>query len=356
MQRFYQLFFMVIFLCLFMVLAGISVEKTFAESSVVSVTSQPLEAEEAATGTGIVVDKDNGLILTARHGVYQGNPTTYEYKNLFRNIIVRTEQQELLDSYVVHLSPKYDLAIVKVDKQFSSEATFLDETRFLQKKAPVEYEGYPDGQYGIYKGSIANTLEDYLTLDMSIAAGMSGGPIYASQEGWFVDKTGIAGIVLLKQAIGGNAIRTEIVNKYLAEALPEARKVQKFDTQCICFQELFLTPTQTKYVKERDSKIYSYIKLNDEEIFKSETIPIENSMIQWSCRDENTLELSVLPGDKLEIGAWEIPSKLFSIRSKLFTFTHEKLPQAGLPPLDSTLDFINADKDANSIVFGVCDM
>ena len=59
-------------------------EMMLNDSSVVSILSEPPDSDSAAQGTGIVVDRENGLILTARHGVYRGEILNYQNENLFK--------------------------------------------------------------------------------------------------------------------------------------------------------------------------------------------------------------------------------------------------------------------------------
>lgn len=293
---------------------------------------------KAASGTGIIVDKENGLILTARHGVYRydRSPKSYKNENLFRNIRIVDKKNNKISGYVVHISPHLDLTLIKVDHKFSHQANFID-SDFLKIRDKVDYEGYPGGRYGAYTGNIANFLDKYFELDMQIAEGMSGGPL-------LVDG-GVVGIVILKQEIGGTALRAEIIKEYLASALEEAKRVKKYNYS-LCLDKVTLSPSARDFVMNRKSELYLKLYVNDEEILNTERVKAKNGQGQWNCTDKNKFKITLLPGDKIQFELMEIPSSFFSVRSAIFEEVIEELPQKGLPVLDSVINIKN-----NSIFF-----
>ena len=308
------------------------------KSVVVSVVSEPPDSKTAAYGTGIVVDKDSGLILTALHGVYRGDVLNYKNKNLFKNVIVTDKsRRERMPGYVVHLSLNYDLAIIKVDHQFSYEAVFIPSAS-LKIRDAVEFEGFPDGQYGVYKGYIANIKDDYLNLDMNIVEGMSGGPIVAPNKG-------IVGIVQLKQKIGGNALRAEIILEYLSRALPQARKVRK-KAYSLCLKKIRFNETNSEYNRENEPKLYFRLSVNGREILETNTIEVTGSEMQWNDCANNKFKLTLLPGDRIEFKV--LRSKIYSFISEtvLIEKVFEQLPQKGLQYLESEMVI-----DGNSFIF-----
>jgi hypothetical protein len=304
---------------------------------VVSVVSEPPGAETAAYGTGIVVDKNNSLILTARHGVYGDDVLNYKNKDLFKNIIITDKNRtKVMPGFVVHLSPNHDLAVIKVDHQFSYESVFIP-SNSLKIRDEVEFQGFPDGQYGVYKGNIANVKEKYFSLDMKIIEGMSGGPIV-------VPNKGIAGIVLLKQKIGGNALRSEIIFEYLDKALPRARKARK-KTYSLCLKKIRFNETKSAYNRENEPKLYFRLSVNGKKILETKAIEVSGSEMQWDDCANNKFKLTLLPGDRIELKvfeeAWSILKDSIFIE-KVF----EKLPQEGLPDLESEIVV-----DGNSFIF-----
>lgn len=334
---------LILTICLFFIGCSSNKEEAYPkvsihESVVVSVVSEPPEAEEAATGTGIVVDKNNGLILTARHGVYNGNVINYKNTGLFKNIKIIDRSRKLrLDGYVVHLSPNYDLAIVKVDHQFSSQAPFAY-SDLLERKDEIEFRGFPDGQYGVYKGYISNTKEKYLNLDMVIAEGMSGGPI-------LVPGKGIVGIVLFKQKIGGNALRSENIQRYLSKAIPQANKVRK-KTYSLRLNKVILNESKTQYAEEEKPELYVQLIVNGEKIMETEEVEATGKEILWSNSDKNSFNITLLPGDRIEIKVIKDSLLGWIKKSVFFETTFEALPREGLPDLDREIV-----ADDNSIFF-----
>jgi len=304
---------------------------------VVSVVSEPPGSKTAAYGSGIVVDKNNGLILTARHGVYRGDVLNYKNENLFKNIIVTDKNHtEVMPGCVVHLSLNYDLAVIKVDHQFSYEAVFIPSDS-LKISDEVEFQGFPDGQYGVYKGYIANVKEKYLNLDMNIVEGMSGGPIVARNKG-------IVGIVLLKQKIGGNALRAENILEYLSKALPQARKVRKA-TYSLCLKKIRFNETNSQYNRANEPNLYFRLSVNGKKILETKSIEVTGNELQWNDCANNRFRLTLLPGDRIELRvfreAWSILKDPVFIEN-----IFEKLPQEGLPDLESEMVV-----DGNSFFF-----
>jgi hypothetical protein len=307
------------------------------EPVVVSVVSEPPGSKTAAYGTGIVVDKDNGLILTARHGVYRGDVLNYKNEDLFKNIIVTDKDHtKVLPGFVVHLSLNYDLAVIKVDHQFPAQAVFIPPD-FLKIRDEIEFQGFPDGQYGVYKGNISNLTKNYLNLDMTIVEGMSGGPILLPNKG-------IVGIVLLRQMIGGNALRAEIILEYLSKVLPEAIKVRK-KTYSLCLKKIRFNETKSQYNRENEPKLYFRLSVNGKKILETKAIEVSGSEMQWDDCANNKFKLTLLPGDRIELKvfeeAWSILKDSIFIE-KVF----EKLPQEGLPDLESEIVV-----DGNSFIF-----
>jgi len=313
-------------------------EMILHDSSVVSILSEPPDSDSAAQGTGIVVDKENGLILTARHGVYMGEILNYQNENLFKNILVTNKDSTIeLHGYVAHLSVNHDLAIIKVDHQFPTQAAF-GSSDFMKIRDEIEFWGYPDGQYGTYRGYIANTKEKYLNLDMTIVEGMSGGPIVFPGKG-------VVGIVMLRQKIGGNALRVEIVKEYLQRALPWARAFKK-KSYTLCLKKIRFNESQTSYNKEDEPDLYFRLSVNGKDILETETVEVTGSEMQWNDCINNKFQITLIPGDKIEFKV---------LRSKIYSFLKEtvlieklfqQLPQKGLLNLEPEVVI-----DDNTFVF-----
>lgn len=335
------LFFMV--LCLSLSLLNWGTDKK-QDSVVVSIILEPAGSKTPAYGTGIVIDKDNGLILTARHGVYNGEVVNYKNENLCKNIWITDENYiDRIPGYVVHLSLNYDLAIIKVDRQFSTQAVFIP-SGFIKIRDKVEYEGFPGGQYGVYEGNIANTKQDYLNLDMNIVEGMSGGPLFArSGDNWLSPK-GIVGIVLLKQKIGGNALRSENILEYLSRALPLAREVRK-KTYSLCLKRIRFNEKKSGYNKEKKPDLYFILALNGNKILETAEIEVTGSEMQWNNCADNKFKLALFPGDRIELTVFEVAWSILK-DSVFIEKIFEKLPQEGLPDLESVVV-----TDGNSFIF-----
>ncbi len=299
-----------------MLLFGCSVLPAFAESPVVAITTYQALQNRTDKGTGVIVDAEDGLVLTARHGVYlDDNPVVYNAQYLVGQVTVRPEQTSRpVEAYVVHISQQEDLALLKVvDAQFDVKGVFLNDAGFLQKNDTIHYEGYPAGDYRFLSGSIANVQPRYLALDMEIAGGMSGGPIYALQEkGWLVDREGIAGIVVLKtqEGVGGHALRAEIVNNYLQDALPQARRVKIPAPSCVVLQDVRLRPYY-----DNEDEIQIRIQIN----YQQPLFSLKYSM-QSGLPAGQTFELHFLPGSRLEISVWQQETTCFFSCPKTQTF------------------------------------
>ncbi|MCK5056373.1 MAG: trypsin-like peptidase domain-containing protein [Candidatus Aminicenantes bacterium] len=302
------------------------------EPPVLSVVSGPLKARSAAYGTGIIVDKDNGLILTARHGVYKGDLLNYKNEKLFKKIKLVDKNNNRMEGYIVHLSLNHDLALIKVERRFTSQATFIP-SNFLKIRDEVEFEGFANGEYGVYWGRIANTKKEYLNLDMTVGEGMSGGPIIVLNQS-------VVGVVLLKQKIGGTALRSEIIIKYLSTALPQARKVRKKNIS-LCLKKVELNdPNRTFILKNKDAKFYFQLYVNGKEIFKSTKGIVTGSQIQWDNSVDNKFKTTLLPGDKIKLEIYEAGAVAFARRKNSWPGktihikkSYEELPQKGLPDL-----------------------
>ena len=339
--------FLILFLFLSFLIPGMD---EIEECVVVSVISEPPEAKTAACGTGIVIDKENGLILTARHGVYLGEILNYKNEKLFKNIKVVDKNRNKMDGYVVHLSLNYDLAIIKVDHRFSSQADFVS-SGFLKIRDKIEYEGFPGGRYRIQSGSIANTDDRYLDLDMTVVEGMSGGPLFAlSRDPWELQRT-IVGIVLLKQPVGGTALRSEMIVEYLSKALPQARTIRKKKSS-LCLERIILNRANTEYAREEEPEFYFQVVINGNPILETEKFTMTGREIRWNNCRKNKFEVTLLPGDKIELMMFEntVGNKAKGILSSIplvkkiniekepfMKKTFEALPQDGLPVLTSRI-------------------
>lgn len=308
---------------------------------VVFIATEPPGSKTAVGGTGIVIDKYNGLILTARHGVYQGEISNYKNEWLFKNIKVvhrpiKMDGYLKMDGYVVHLSRNHDLAIIKVDHRFPTQARF-EPSNFLAVRDKIEYEGFPKGRYRIQSGSIANTDETYLDLDMNVVEGMSGGPIT-------VPDNGIVGIVLLEQEVGGTALRSEIILEYLAKALPRAMNVRK-KTYSLCLKKIRFNEKKSAYNKENQPDLYFRPSVNGKNILETKSIKVSGSEMQWDDCTGNRFKLALLPGDRIELKVFEEAWSILK-DSVFIEKIYEKLPQEGLPDLESEIV-----TDGNSFIF-----
>jgi hypothetical protein len=305
------------------------------ESMVVTVFASPRGADKALNGTGVVVDKENGLILTALHGVYRGKVNDYKRENLCQNIRVVDQDKNGMDAYVVHLSPdEDDLALLKVDHRFETQAIFAP-SKPLKVKDKLDFWGYPGGSFRTLSGAISRTSIDYLDLDMTVKGGMSGGPV-------FIPGKGIVGIVVLEQVVGGTALRSEVVVDYLKYALPKARQAKKIAAS-FCLEKIILTQPNMQYIRKNKFKLIIRIKVNGNKIFETKGFSVAAKEISWHHCEAGHFQLSIIPGDKIEINLMEdtlLPidvSKNIPFTRKPFNeyLTFEKVPQVGVLNLES---------------------
>ncbi|MCH2043910.1 MAG: serine protease [Saprospiraceae bacterium] len=289
---------------------------------VVSVVSTSSETKEAMTGTGIILDKEKGWVLTAKHGVYTGTGVSYKSSKVCKDFKIVNKKQERFDAYPIAIHPIWDIAVLKVEKAIFEDEAVLSSSTSLQLRDPILFEGYPDGRYGQYEGKIANIGKQYLNLDMPVTAGMSGGPILKIDQ-----PNEVVGMMLLEQKIGGSAIRVEYLKQFYEEI--QKIKLQTATHYQLELDRILLDQDIFEKLKKEQSKVYVYVLHNDKKIFTSKPVSIDSAQIL--IQESPILDVLVYPSDKMEIIVWEEKNSMFNIKGwrdeKIGVLIQESLPQ-----------------------------
>ena len=129
------------------------------------------------TGTGMLIDKQRGFILTNSH-VAGSSPATNE---------VNFKEQDTVEAKQIYIDPLLDIAILQIPKDsipdFAMEANLACEMQYAQGRTVIAF-GHPEGQdftasRGIISGIRYERLASYeaIQTDASINPGNSGGPL-----------------------------------------------------------------------------------------------------------------------------------------------------------------------------------
>ncbi len=171
----------------------------------------------SGTGSGVIIDSENGLVLTAGHGQCD-EMTSYVYLNDGRVYTVEPNQATVY--------PAFDLAVLDIGEDLLVAVSPINEDypdigdEIIVIGSPVGWEYFNTVSFGRISGLLRRVegvphLFWYQT-DANINRGNSGGP-------WF-DTNGCLIAITLRKAYA-NGISLGLPIRYLAEAREEAQKM-----------------------------------------------------------------------------------------------------------------------------------
>ncbi|MFC1560805.1 S1C family serine protease, partial [Pseudomonadota bacterium] len=165
-----------------------SVESVFQDAArytvkIETTTLHPfLEDEEGvATGSGFLVNKEKGWVLTNRHVVAEGPA----------NVEVRFKEEKYFAAQKIYLDPNLDLALVRVSRE-SIPNTAIEAPLGCYEEASIGNAvvifGHPSGlnftgTRGIVSGTIYTYSNEWIQTDAPLNAGNSGGPLINIKSG-----------------------------------------------------------------------------------------------------------------------------------------------------------------------------
>ena len=137
----------------------------------------------SGTGTGILIDKERGYILSNAH-VTGRSPA----KNL-----INFKEQDTIEAKQIYIDPFLDISILQIPvdtiPDFAIEANLACQTEYKQGRAVLAF-GHPSGQdftasRGIISGIRYERIAGYeaIQTDASINPGNSGGPLIDVETG-----------------------------------------------------------------------------------------------------------------------------------------------------------------------------
>jgi S1-C subfamily serine protease len=207
--------------------------------AVVTVVQKGPGGEVRSSGSGVVVDKDRGFVVTNSHVVEQPRTTTPA-----QNVDVILFDGKRHSATVVGNDPFTDVAVLRVGTALPAQAT-LGDTAQVPLGAQVVAIGSPGSAVGIFQNTVTSGivsakgrrlprtdlrdifLEDLLQTDAAINPGNSGGPLV-----WAATKEVIGLNALVVRPAGeeglGFAISSETVRRISDEIIAEGRVVRGF--------------------------------------------------------------------------------------------------------------------------------
>ena len=162
---------------------GESLEKVIADANLYTVkidvsTEMPfIEDSWYGSGTGFLVDKESGLILTNKH-VSSQSPSLID---------INFKDEDYLEGTIAYVDPIFDLALITIDPSLIPD--FAVNAPLACKQTPVQGEsvvafGHPAGQdftasTGIISGQRfeLSAQAEFIQTDAAINPGNSGGPL-----------------------------------------------------------------------------------------------------------------------------------------------------------------------------------
>ena len=175
------------FLVLFLLITSLSwsetLEKVIADANLYTVkidvsTEKPfIEDSYYGIGTGFLVDKDSGLILTNKH-VSSQSPSLID---------INFKDEDYLEGMITYVDPIFDLALITIDPNlipdFAVNAPLACDQTPVQGESVVAF-GHPAGQdftasTGIISGQRfeLSAQAEFIQTDAAINPGNSGGPL-----------------------------------------------------------------------------------------------------------------------------------------------------------------------------------
>ena len=165
-----------------------SVESVFQDAArytvkIETTTLHPFlgDDEGMATGSGFLVNKQKGWILTNRHVVAEG----------VSNVEVRFKETQYFEAEKIYLDPNLDLALVKVARE-SIPDTAIEAPLGCYEEASIGNAvvifGHPSGlnftgTRGIVSGTIYTYRNEWIQTDAPLNGGNSGGPLINIESG-----------------------------------------------------------------------------------------------------------------------------------------------------------------------------
>ena len=162
---------------------GESLEKVIADANLYTVkidvsTEMPfIEDSWYGSGTGFLVDKESGLILTNKH-VSSQSPSLID---------INFKDEDYLEGTIAYVDPIFDLALITIDPSLIPD--FAVNAPLACKQTPIQGEsvvafGHPAGQdftasTGIISGQRfeLSAQAEFIQTDAAINPGNSGGPL-----------------------------------------------------------------------------------------------------------------------------------------------------------------------------------
>ena len=175
--------YLIILIFLTQFLSAESLEKVIADANLYTVkidtsTDVPfIEDGYYSSGTGFLVDREKGFILTNKH-VSSQSPSIID---------IYFKDQDYIDGSIAYVDPIFDMAIVTIDPKlipdFAVEAPIACDQVSVQGESVVAF-GHPAGQdftasTGIISGQRfeLSAQAEYIQTDAAINGGNSGGPL-----------------------------------------------------------------------------------------------------------------------------------------------------------------------------------
>ena len=189
------------------------------------------EAEGRWSGSGFLIDRENGWIVTNAHVSGYG-PT---------NLRVRFEDQnEFTRAERVFVDSKHDVAVIKVDPELvrDREPLTLDCDYTFNRGDKIFSVGHPKSQYFTFSTGVLSGQKDfhvdghYFTTDTVVESGSSGGPAVMSDTGKVI---GMMSASFDSSDLGFLTTSRDIcrITELLAEGKNPARPSFKFQTMVV---------------------------------------------------------------------------------------------------------------------------
>ena len=298
---------------------GESLEKVIADANLYTVkidvsTEKPfIEDSYYGSGTGFLVDKDSGLILTNKH-VSSQSPSLID---------INFKDEDYLEGTIAYVDPIFDLALITIDPNlipdFAVNAPLACDQTPVQGESVVAF-GHPAGQdftasTGIISGQRfeLSAQAEFIQTDAAINPGNSGGPLIS---------------VKTNQIIGINTYGIE------AEGLNFALPSEHFCTIINLFKEnIDPSPAKLPFIFASNTDRNLHLKVSDYIAFG-----------QNNCQGGESKEVTIKP---LEIG-----DEILSINQQEVKNPSDIYSLLRGPALDQSIEFLikRADKKKTIIL------
>jgi serine protease DegQ len=141
-------------------------------------TSGSREPKLIATGSGVIIDAAQGIVVTNQHVVENGTKFTIDLLD-----------GRLLDATLIGADKATDIAVLKIDAPRLSQVEIVDSDTL--RTGDVAFAvGYPLGLdqtvtmgvvSGLNRSGLGDAVEDYIQTDAAVNSGNSGGPLLDSR-------------------------------------------------------------------------------------------------------------------------------------------------------------------------------